>query len=279
MAIDFDPRPVGVFDSGIGGLTVLKELAYQFPNESFIYLGDTARLPYGSKSPQTIRKYTEQNIDFLIRQNVKAIVIACNSASTQMREFEYKGIRIYNVIDPGAATALAKSESGRIGVLGTRATIQSESYALTIKQLNSQAQIFSIACPLFVPLAEENWDNDPITNLIAFRYLQPILQENIDVLILGCTHYPLLKNSIAKVTGSAIELVDSGMAVCDILRKDFEALKMIPGFTSDSQKGDTNSTHNREIHILTTDSSAHFNQLAQKILLPTIANHFECVNV
>lgn len=279
MAIDFDPRPVGVFDSGIGGLTVLKELAYQFPNESFIYLGDTARLPYGSKSPQTIRKYTEQNIDFLIRQNVKAIVIACNSASTQMREFEYKGIRIYNVIDPGAATALAKSDSGRIGVLGTRATIQSESYALTIKQLNSQAQIFSIACPLFVPLAEENWDNDPITNLIAFRYLQPILQENIDVLILGCTHYPLLKNSIAKVTGSAIELVDSGMAVCDILRKDFEALKMIPGFTSDSQNGDTNSTHKREIHILTTDSSAHFNQLAQKILLPTIADHFECVNV
>lgn len=279
MAIDFDPRPVGVFDSGIGGLTVLKELAYQFPNESFIYLGDTARLPYGSKSPQTIRKYTEQNIDFLIRQNVKAIVIACNSASTQMREFEYKDIRIYNVIDPGAATALAKSDSGRIGVLGTRATIQSESYALTIKQLNSQAQIFSIACPLFVPLAEENWDNDPITNLIAFRYLQPILQENIDVLILGCTHYPLLKNSIAKVTGSAIELVDSGMAVCDILRKDFEALKMIPGFTSDSQNGDTNSTHKREIHILTTDSSAHFNQLAQKILLPTIADHFECVNV
>ncbi len=279
MAIDFDPRPVGVFDSGIGGLTVLKELAYQFPNESFIYLGDTARLPYGSKSPQTIRKYTEQNIDFLIRQNVKAIVIACNSASTQMREFEYKGIRIYNVIDPGAATALAKSESGRIGVLGTRATIQSESYALTIKQLNSQAQIFSIACPLFVPLAEENWDNDPITNLIAFRYLQPILQENIDVLILGCTHYPLLKNSIAKVTGSAIELVDSGMAVCDILRKDFEALKIIPGFTSDSQNSDTNSTHKREIHLLTTDSSAHFNQLAQKILLPTIANHFECVNV
>lgn len=271
MTMDFDPRPIGVFDSGIGGLTVLKELAYQFPHENFIYLGDTARLPYGSKSPQTIRKYTEQNIDFLIRQNVKAVIIACNSASTQMREAEYHGVRIYNVIDPGAKAAIEKSQSLRIGVLGTRATVSSESYKNTIQSLNDQAIVHSIACPLFVPLAEENWDNDPITNLIAFRYLQPLLSENIDVLILGCTHYPLLKTSISKVTGSAIDLIDSGMAVCSVLKKDFQDLKILAAEKKENAK--------REIHILTTDFSAHFNQLAQKIMMPTIADHFECVNI
>lgn len=216
-----DPRPIGVFDSGIGGLTVLKELALQFPHESFLYLGDTARLPYGSKSAHTIRKYSEQNIAFLKKQDVKAIVIACNTASTQVPESEFDGLPVYNVISPGSQRALEVSSSKRIGVLGTRATINSQAYTTRIKELDPQAQVFDQACPLFVPLAEEGWDSDPVTNLIVFRYLSQLLQHHIDTLILGCTHYPILKNSIARVTGSSIELVDSGEAIARWLERDF----------------------------------------------------------
>lgn len=263
-----DPRPIGVFDSGIGGLTVLKELCARFDNESFIYLGDTARLPYGSKSPDTIRKYSEQNMSYLRQQNVKAIVIACNSASTQVSEFELYGLPVYNVILPGARRALQLSQNKRIGVLGTRATIMSRSYADNIHSLDPQAEVFSQACPLFVPLAEEGWDDDPITNLIVFRYIQPILKNQIDTLILGCTHYPILKRSILKVTGTAIELVDSGTSIADWLAEDFSSGRLTVAANKD-----------REIHIRTTDSSEHFAKLGASILLPYLVNSFNIVNV
>lgn len=263
-----DPRPIGVFDSGIGGLTVLRELCERFPQENFVYLGDTARLPYGSKSGETIRKYSEQNMNYLRSRDVKALVIACNSASTQVGESEFAGLPVYNVITPGARQALAKSSSKRIGVLGTRATIDSEAYPRKIRELDAGAQVFSQACPLFVPLAEEGWDQDPITNLIVFRYLQSVMQEGIDVLILGCTHYPLLKNSIARVTGSSVELVDSGEAIAEWLAQDMESGRLAPG----------DSTA-REIHILTTDQSNHFNQLGTKILRPEKATSFTIVNL
>lgn len=263
-----DARPIGVFDSGIGGLTVLKELAHQFPHESFLYLGDTARLPYGSKSPQTIRKYSEQNILFLEKQDVKAIVIACNTASTQVPESEIDGLPIYNVITPGAQRALQLSQSKRIGVLGTRATINSQAYTHKIHEFDSQAHVYDQACPLFVPLAEEGWDSDPVTNLIVFRYLSPLLQNNIDTLVLGCTHYPILKNSISRVTGSAIELVDSGEAIALWLKKDFETgrLKTAP-------------PDPRRIDILTTDYSAHFNEIALRILRPVHPDDFRVVDL
>lgn len=264
-----DNRPIGVFDSGIGGLTVLKELAHQFPHESFIYLGDTARLPYGSKSADTIRKYSEQNIQFLKKQDVKALVIACNSASTQVQETEIEGLPIYNVITPGAQRALSMSASKRIGVLGTRATIGSQAYTKKIKELDPQAHVFSQACPLFVPLAEEGWDQDPITNLIVFRHLQEIMQHQIDVLILGCTHYPILKNSIARVTGSSVELVDSGEAIADWLKQDFQSGRIKPADGKES----------RFIHVLTTDASTHFNELGARILRPEKADEFILVNI
>jgi glutamate racemase len=194
-----DSRPIGVFDSGIGGLTVLKELAHQFPHENFLYLGDTARLPYGSKSPQTIRKYSEQNIHFLQKQNVKAIVIACNTASSQVPEKELLETPIYNVIEPGSLRALQLSNSKKIGLVATRATVQSQAYTKRIHSLEPKAEVFAQAAPLFVPLAEEGWDSDPITNLIVFRYLKPLLDENIDTLILGCTHYPLVKEKIESI--------------------------------------------------------------------------------
>lgn len=264
-----DARPIGVFDSGIGGLTVLKELALQFPQENFLYLGDTARLPYGSKSPQTIRKYSEQNIRFLEKQNVKAIVIACNTASSQVPEKEFDGLPIYNVIEPGAQRALELSGTGKIGVLGTRATINSGAYTKKIHELNTQAQVFDQACPLFVPLAEEGWDGDPVTNLIVFRYLSPLLQNQIDTLILGCTHYPILKNSIARVTGSSIELIDSGEAIARWLERDFSQGRLRKNLSGDV----------RHIDIMTTDYSSHFNEMAHRILKPIKADGFRTVDL
>ncbi len=264
-----DNRPIGVFDSGIGGLTVLKELAEQFPGESFIYLGDTARLPYGSKSPQTIRRYSEQNISFLARMNVKAIVIACNTASTQVPEPEMQGLPLYNVISPGAQRALQVSVHKRIGVLGTRATIASQAYTHKIHELDPKAKVFSQACPLFVPLAEEGWHSDPMTNLIVYRYLQKILELEIDTLILGCTHYPILKKPIGLVAGNGVELVDSGESIARWMADDFESGKL---------KKNT-KVEGSQISIFTTDQSSHFNELALQILSPQIPDHFAVIDV
>ncbi len=262
-----DSRPIGVFDSGIGGLTVLKELLYQFPNENFIYLGDTARLPYGSKSGDTIKKYSIQNLEFLKAYNVKAFIIACNSASTQMQDDRYEDIPLYNVIGPGAEEAVRISTSKKIGVIGTRATILSKAYDIKIKLLCPTAEVYTQACPLFVPLAEEGWLDDPITNLIVYRYLQSLLQHDIDTLVLGCTHYPILKNSMARAAGSDIQLLDSGDAIARKLQEDFKISRL------DVSKQQTH------VRICMTDSSSHFISLAEKILLPFQALQFEVVNL
>ncbi len=264
-----DSRPIGVFDSGIGGLTVLKVLAERFPQESFLYLGDTARLPYGSKSPQTIRRYSEQNIQYLLKQGVKAVVIACNSASSQFSESEFEGIAVYNVIHPGSFKALSLTKNKKIGVLGTRATIKSAAYALELIRLDDKIEVFSQFCPLFVPLAEEGWNHDPITNLVAYRYVNPIVKTGVDTLILGCTHYPILKEAIRKVTGNDIELVDSGEAIADLIAQDIER--------SHFQTGPSDGVQN--IQILTTDSSDHFTTLARKILEPIPAHEFRVVDI
>ncbi len=250
-----DPRAIGVFDSGVGGLTVLQALRESFPQESFLYLGDTARLPYGSKSPDTIRKYTEQNLQFLSSHNVKAMVIACNSASTQMRDPSFQGKPLYNVIEPGALAAAKASTRGRIGLIGTRATVNSQAYVTEIKKHQPDFQVFSQACPLLVPLAEEGWDADPVTNLIVFRYLQSLMQEQIDTLILGCTHYPLLSGSIQRVTGSSVVLVDSGQAIADQIKSDFQSGRLQP---SPEARG--------QLRIAITDNSGPFESLSRKIL-------------
>lgn len=264
-----DPRPIGVFDSGVGGLTVLKVLAERFPNESFVYLGDTARLPYGSKSAQTIRRYSEQNVHFLLNQKVKAVVIACNSASSQFPEFEYEGVSIYNTIHPGSRKALSLSQNKRIGVLGTRATVKSAAYADELVRLDPAVQVFSQACPLFVPLAEEGWDEDPITNLVVYRYVHPLTLSGIDTLVLGCTHYPILKAAIQRVTGSGIELVDSGEAIADQIASDMTLGKFhanAPGST-------------QQIQMMTTDSSDHFMALAGRILNPVPVHSYQVVDI
>ncbi len=266
----FDNRPIGVFDSGIGGITVLKELVKAFPLESFIYLGDTARLPYGSKSAETVRQYSLQNIKFLISRSVKAIVVACNTASTQVPETEYMGLPLYNVIDPGAELACKKTINQKIGVLGTRATVKAGTYTQRIKKHLPMADVFSQACPLFVPLAEEALYEDPVTNLIAYRYLQNLKAEDIDTVILGCTHYPLLKTSIRKVFGNYIHLIDSGEAIAELLTHDFyvERLK--------KSKTDENS-----VRICLTDASEHFENLSNELLCSVMTKslHFETVSI
>ncbi|MEQ1877928.1 MAG: glutamate racemase [Bdellovibrionia bacterium] len=246
---------IGVFDSGIGGLTVLREVARAFPNENFLYFGDTARLPYGTKSPDTIRAYSEQIMDRLVRKKVKAIIIACNTASSQVSETSWSGIPVYNVIEPGAFTAVKASKSKSIGVLGTRATIQSGSYLKAIQSLEPSARVFSQSCPMFVPLAEEGWLDDPVTDAVVARYLEPVLKNKVDAIVLGCTHYPLLKEAIAKVSGKSVALIDSGKAIVDFLEIDMRSGRIA-----------RNPGSKRTIKIEMSDLSIHTEALILKIL-------------
>lgn len=214
---------VAVFDSGVGGLTVLSALRQRWPGENFIYLADTARLPYGNKSLHTIHNYVEQCLKVLREYKPKAVVVACNSASTALLEQPVKfDVPVFNVVEPGARKALEASQSKRIGVLGTRATVYSEAYPKAIRKLDSSAEIFQQPCPLWVPLVEEGWMDDPVTNLIVYRYASAVVKHNIDTLILGCTHFPVLKESIKKAVGTSIQLVDSSMGLIE----DLAAIEM-----------------------------------------------------
>ena len=202
--------PIGVFDSGVGGLTVAREIIRQLPNESVVYFGDTARVPYGSKSRDTIIRYSRQIIHFLRTKNVKAIVIACNTASafaldTIEKELE---IPVIGVVKPGAKTAVETTKNKRIGVIGTEGTIRSALYTEYIQSIDPTIEVVGKACPLFCPLVEEGMLHDPVTDEIAARYLKDLQDENIDSLILGCTHYPLLRGTVAKIMGSGVHLVN-----------------------------------------------------------------------
>lgn len=265
-----DNRPIGVFDSGIGGITVLRELAKAFPYESFIYLGDTARLPYGSKSAETVRKYSVQIMNYLVSKNVKAIVVACNTASTQVIEKTFEGRPVYNVIDPGARLASQTTLNKKIAVLATRATISAGSYTKKIKAFLPDAEIFAQACPLFVPLAEEGWYDDPITNLVAYRYLSHLKNSEVDTVVLGCTHYPLLKTAIKKIFGNYVNLVDSGEAISQQLAEDFK-LKIL-------NKSDSASS---SMTVSLTDFSEQFETLSNELLCSVMNTqiHFETVSV
>lgn len=256
MTTELAPSAIGVFDSGVGGLTVLASLIKNFKHDNFIYVGDTARVPYGNKSASTIKKYSQQIMEFLVSQKVKCIVVACNSASSQITEKEFQGVPVLTVIEPGAAEAVRATQSGRIGVLGTKATVNSGAYANAIKRINSQFEVFQQACPLFVPLVEEGWVDDPVTNLIVFRYLQPILQHNLDTLVLGCTHYPLLKSAIQKVAGSSVTLIESGDAVSSQLRQDITYNKIQAALELNQQ----------QVKLYATDLDASFASMAHKIL-------------
>lgn len=211
---------IGVFDSGVGGLTVLKALKKRWPYENFVYLADTARLPYGSKSLATIHNYVEQNVQALMKFGVKAVIVACNSASAAILERPLEcAVPLLNVIQPGARKAVEVSASKKIGVLGTRATVFSEAYVHAIKRIGSDVEVHQQACPLWVPLVEEGWIDDPITNLVVYRYLSTITRHNVDTLILGCTHYPVLRGAVEKVVGKSVALVDSAQGLIEDLER------------------------------------------------------------
>ncbi len=202
--------PIGVFDSGVGGLTVVREIMRNLPNEEIVYFGDTARVPYGSKSKETVTRYSRQIVRFLETFQVKTIVVACNTASAYaLDELEKEiDVPIIGVIKPGARTAAEVTRNGRIGVIATEATIGSQMYNKYIQELNKDVTIYGKACPLFVPLVEEGLWEDPVTDEIAKRYLSELIDIDIDTLILGCTHYPLIRSTVAKVMGDHVTLVN-----------------------------------------------------------------------
>ena len=210
-------NPIGVFDSGVGGLTVVRALMERLPFENILYFGDTARVPYGVKSVETIGHYTTQIAEFLLERQVKLLIIACNTMAAVSAQVvrDLSAVPVLDVIEAGAITALSASKTRRIGVIGTPTTINSNAYGRAIHQISPEVRIISQACPLFVPLVEEGWLDHPVTRMTAQEYLRPVLAEKVDSLVLGCTHYPLLKPLLQDVVGNGISLVDSAEAMAN----------------------------------------------------------------
>ena len=223
-ALEYRERPVGVFDSGVGALTVVREIMRQIPNEKIVYFGDTARVPYGSKSRETVTRFSEQIVRFLQTQQVKAIVVACNTVSAYALDALEKEIDIpmIGVVKPGAKVAAEVTRNGRIGVIGTEGTIGSGIYSSYIHQINAQVQVTGKACPLFARLVEEGLWEDPVTDEIASRYLTELIDIGVDTLILGCTHYPLLEEVIGDFMGPDVTLIDSGAEAANLASTQFD---------------------------------------------------------
>ncbi len=211
-------RPIGIFDSGIGGLTVLKEVAKQMPFEDIVYLGDTARVPYGIRSEETVIRYAIENTEFLLTLDIKMIIVACNTVSAVGLNHvaEIADVPVVGVIKPGAEAAVRTSKNMKIGVIGTEATVQSSAYYREIKTLAPHAEVFAKACPLFVPLVEEGWTEGEIATLVVKEYLKGLRDTGIDTLVLGCTHYPLLKSTINSVMGDRVALIDSAVETAKV---------------------------------------------------------------
>jgi glutamate racemase len=220
-----DHRPIGVFDSGVGGLTVVGQLTEILPKEKIVYFGDTARVPYGTKSKETVTKFSVENVEFLMKHDVKMIVVACNTVSSLSLDFLKRCFRvpIIGVIEPGAKGALGATRNNRVGVIGTSATISSCAYEKTIKKLNPRISVYSRNCTLFVPLVEDGWLDSSVTRQVAKEYLEPLKKKRIDTLILGCTHYPLLKNILSKVMGPDVILIDSAREVAKCAKEVLDA--------------------------------------------------------
>lgn len=250
-------NPIGFFDSGIGGLTVVRSVARIMPNENIIYFGDTARVPYGSKSNETVVEYSIQAANFLLRKNIKLLVVACNTASSvalkDLRKF--LTIPVIGMIEPGAKMALQESRNGIVGVIGTRATINNKAYAHELKKLNPKVKVYEQACPLFVPLAEEGWLDHEVTELIAKEYLGELHRKKIDSLILGCTHYPILADIIQKVVGKNVRLIDSGTP----------AAKLVEDYLNGRQLRNQ-SVHQGQSEFYVSDVPTKFREVAERFL-------------
>ena len=249
-----DNRPIGVFDSGIGGLTVVDALAKSLPKETIVYVGDTARVPYGNKSRNRIRQYAQEITTWLSKQDCKIIIVACNTASAVALKYleSIFSIPIMGVIEPGVSKGIQMCQNNKIAVLGTAATIRSNAYGKRINAVNSEFFVISQACPLFVHLAEEGWTEGKIPNQIADHYLSEIKKVGVDTVILGCTHYPLLKKTINKSLGKNVNLVDSSDAV---VKNVISNLEVISGFSS-NRVG--------TIKCYVTDDPSSFNKIASR---------------
>ncbi|MBI4125912.1 MAG: glutamate racemase [Deltaproteobacteria bacterium] len=249
-------NPIGIFDSGVGGLTVFAAIRELMPRESLVYLGDTARLPYGTKSRETVIRYALEDEAFLARHQVKAIVVACNTASAVALDTlrEHSTVPVVGVVEPGANAAVAASRGRCIGVIGTTGTIASNAYTDVIKRLEPRATVIAQACPLFVSLVEEGWLTDEVTWKVAQRYLTPLREAGVDTLVLACTHYPLLKPLIAEVMGQGVALVDSAEAVAEELKRMLEDHSL-----------QTTSAH-AEHHLFVTDLPGAFTHVAARFL-------------
>ncbi len=254
--------PIGVFDSGMGGLTVLSELVSALPGEDFVYLGDTARVPYGSRSPGTILRYSREVSEYLLRFDIKLLVIACNTVSAHAESIlrEELPCPVIGVIHPGARAVVAQSRTGRVGVMGTRSTIKSGAYEREIRRLNSDLSIFSKACPLLVPVIEEGWMDKKVTGQILQEYLSEMVREDVDSLVLGCTHYPLLKKAI-KDQYPELKLIDSSVETARAVKQQLEERELL---REASESGPTSG--------LKTDNG---NRGSVRILLTDITDHIE----
>lgn len=250
-------RPIGVFDSGLGGLTVLREIRRQLPRENLIYFGDIARLPYGIKSEEQILNFSIQNSLFLLKKQVKAIVIACNSSSSAAYRFLKQSfdVPVIDAITPVAEEAAEKTNCGKIGLIATQATVESRAYERALRSVNSKLQTVSYPCPLFVPLVEAGWLEDPITRQIVRRYLAPFKKHKIDTLILGCTHYPLLKSAIRREIGPKVVLVDSAKPMLKKLLWHLETKNL---FSPKKNKA--------EIQLYVSDLPRNFKAIGEKFL-------------
>lgn len=221
-------KPIGVFDSGIGGLTVVKRFFTSLPNENIVYFGDTARVPYGSKSNSTVIDYSMQNTNFLLSKEVKAVVVACNTASSVALQelINHFDIPVIGMIEPGAEMAIRRSKNKKIGVIGTRSTINNKAYSKEILKLDPTIEVIERSCPLFVPIAEEGWLNHKATYEIAEEYLKELKAFGVDTLVLGCTHYPILEDVIQEVMGGEVSLIDSGIASAEVVKVKLKELSI-----------------------------------------------------
>ena len=254
---ELQAKPIGVFDSGIGGLTVVRALSLRLPHENIVYFGDTARVPYGPKSSQVVREYAAQDTEFLIGRDVKMVVVACNTVSSVALDVVQKHahIPVVGVIVPGARAAAGATRKKRIGVIGTAVTIASNAYANAIRQFDREATVVGQPCPLFVPLAEEGWLHHAATELVANEYLFPLKLQKIDTLVLGCTHYPLLRDIIGGVFGEDVLLIDSGEAAAE----EVDTLLGVHGLRN-------TSTHKAHLQFFLSDFPQKFTEIGERFL-------------
>lgn len=257
--------PIGVFDSGVGGLTVAREIMRNLPGERIVYFGDTARVPYGSKSRETVLRYSRQIVRFLKTRQVKAIVVACNTASALALDAIEQEIDlpILGVVKPGARMAVSVTKNKRIGVIATESTIHSNLYPTLIAQADPEITVFGKACPLFVPLVEEGWAHDPVTEEVARRYLAGLLEKEIDTLIMGCTHYPLLRSLLREIVGERITLVNPAFETAQALKRLLQESNLA---------NDGEETAQEKHQFFVSDGVERFNQFANSILPYSVNN-------